>query len=143
MEINYNKDYLTINDDFQENIIGILSDNFFDNFDIKRILTSGFLLGFEVGANVSMGNYAKINTLFKYDLVESIRVNVENEDGIVTVSIQDPPLYGDGEDIHIALEMLKREIEDIYEELNEDYAFSDTWLKRREYLNSIIIPKHE
>lgn len=141
MEQNYKREFLQFPDDFQYDVNEYIKKNYFENFDFNRILTSSFLLGAEVGAIVTKNNYAKINTLFKYDLLEPIHVNVENEDGIVTVSIPDPPLYGNGNDIHEALGMLKNEIEDIYEELNEDDNFSDIWLKRRKYLNSIIIQK--
>ena len=141
MEQNYKIEFLQFPDDFQYDVNEYIKKNYFENFDFNRILTSSFLLGAEVGAIVTKNNYAKINTLFKYDLLEPIHVNVENEDGIVTVSIPDPPLYGNGNDIHEALGMLKNEIEDIYEELNEDDNFSDIWLKRRKYLNSIIIQK--
>ena len=139
---NHKKEFLNIQDDFQTFVTVNADGVFYEKIDLTRIRVSNFLLGAKVGAYVTMENYARINTLKKYDLTESIPVNVENEDGIVTVSIPDPPLYGDGDDIHEALDMLKDEIEDLYEELNEDDNFADIWLSRRDYLNSIIIPKN-
>ena len=140
---NHKKAFLNIlDDDFHTFVTKNADGIFYEKINLTRITVSSFLSGAKVGANVTMENYARINTLKKYDLTESIPVNVENEDGIVTVSIPDPPLYGEGNDIHEALDMLKDEIEDVYEDLNEDDNFADIWLGRRDYLNSIIIPKN-
>ena len=142
------KGFLNFLDNYSQTFVTENADDVFyekinlTRINLTRITVSSYLLGAKVGANVTMENYARINTLKKYDLTESIPVNVENEDGIVTVSIPDPPLYGEGDDIHEALDMLKDEIEDLYEDLNEDDNFADIWLSRRDYLNSIIIPKN-
>ena len=85
---------------------------------------------------------AEINKLKNFDLLEPIPVKIENSDDLTTVSTVDLPLYGEGDDIHEALDMLKDEIESLYADLNEDDNFTDEWLKRKQYLNTIIIQKN-
>lgn len=44
------------------------------------------------------------------------------------------PLYGHGNNPEEAVEMLKREIESLYEDLMEDDAFSEEWLTIKRFL---------
>ncbi|MBI5603503.1 MAG: hypothetical protein HY879_09105 [Deltaproteobacteria bacterium] len=44
------------------------------------------------------------------------------------------PLYGHGNNPEDAVEMLKREIESLYEDLMEDDEFSEEWLNIKRFL---------
>ena len=50
----------------------------------------------------------------------------------------DMPLYGAGDTAHEAIEMLKSEIESLYNDLMEDDNFSGEWLTRKKLLAAIV-----
>lgn len=62
----------------------------------------------------------------------------QDEEGCIARTV-DIPLYGYGDDRIEAIEMLKREIESLYEDLTEDDNFSDEWIEIRNFLNNRII----
>lgn len=76
----------------------------------------------------------EINRLTRKTLSPPLTVIVELDgDGFIARS-PDLPLYGYGEDRIEAIEMLKDEIESLYEDLMEDDDFSDDYLRIKRFL---------
>ena len=72
-------------------------------------------------------------------MLEGLDAVIEPDgDGFIARTV-DLPLYGSGEDVIEAVDMLKREIVSLYEDLMEDDDFSDEWLKIKVFLKKIII----
>ncbi|MBF0549286.1 MAG: hypothetical protein HQK60_02005 [Deltaproteobacteria bacterium] len=63
-------------------------------------------------------------------------------DGFIARPV-DLPLYGFGDDTIEALEMLKRSIESLYNELMEDDNFSPEWLLIKQFLKERVVLGHE
>ncbi|MBF0550642.1 MAG: hypothetical protein HQK60_08905 [Deltaproteobacteria bacterium] len=63
-------------------------------------------------------------------------------DGFIARPV-DLPLYGSGDDAIEALEMLKRSIESVHNELMEDDNFSPEWLLINQFLRERMVTGHE
>jgi hypothetical protein len=84
-------------------------------------------------------NFIRIFILPSRNLKRPLDVIVEpDEDGFIARNV-DLPLYGVGEDPNEAVEMLKREVESLYEDLMEDDDFSEKWLRIKRFLSEIIV----
>ena len=82
--------------------------------------------------------FIKINLLPNKTLKIPLDAIVEPDEKGFIVRLTDLPLYGYGEDPKEAIEMLKREIESLYEDLMEDDEFSDEWLRIKKFLSERI-----
>jgi hypothetical protein len=83
-------------------------------------------------------NFIRIFMLATRNLKRPLDVIIEpDEDGFIARNA-DLPLYGNGEDPNEAIEMLKREIESLYEDLMEDENFGEKWLRIKRFLSEII-----
>lgn len=83
-------------------------------------------------------DFIRVFMLPSRNLKRPLDVIIEpDEDGFIARNV-DLPLYGSGEDPNEAVEMLKREIESLYEDLMEDDDFSDKWLRIKRFLCEII-----
>lgn len=80
----------------------------------------------------------KIDTLVSLELRKAIDFFIERDDGGFIAKSPNFPLYGFGDDIYEAIEMLKVEIETLYFDLNEDDKITDSWISIKALLNSII-----
>ena len=85
-------------------------------------------------------NVVTISALPNLRLHHGLDVIVEPDDGGFTASSVDLPLYGYGDSAWEAVESLKREVESLYEDLMEDDNFAEEWLRRKEFLRSIVVP---
>lgn len=74
-------------------------------------------------------------------LTAPLDVIVEPDGGSFIARTADIPLYGFGADSTEAIDMLKREIESLYEDLMEDDDFSEKWLRIKQFLSSVIIDR--
>ncbi len=83
--------------------------------------------------------FIKINLLPTKSLKRPLDavVELDGADGFIAKTT-DLPLFGIGDDPLEATEMLKREIESLYEDLSEDDSFSEDWLRVKRFLNEII-----
>jgi len=72
-------------------------------------------------------------------LINPLDVIVEPDDDGFLARTPDFPLYGYGKDRMEAIEMLKREIESLYEDLMEDDNFSEEWINIKRFLTETII----
>jgi hypothetical protein len=80
----------------------------------------------------------RINLLPNKKICEPIEAILERDDeGFIARTIE-LPLYGCGADPMDAIEMLKSEIESLYDDLMVDDNFTDDWIRAKEYLNSKI-----
>ncbi len=78
--------------------------------------------------------YVRINSLPNKILRGSLDVVIEVDgDGYIARTI-DLPLYGNGEDAIDAVEMLKHEIESLYDDLMNSDDFTEDWLKVKGFL---------
>jgi hypothetical protein len=78
--------------------------------------------------------FIKINLLPNKTLNAPLDAIVEPDGDGFTARTIDLPLYGHGDDPKESIEMLKREIESLYDDLIEDDNFSDEWLRIRRFL---------
>lgn len=83
--------------------------------------------------------YISIHLLQTKRLKTPLSVVIEQDNGGFIARTVDFPLYGFGEGPNEAVEMLKREIESLYEDLMEDDDFSEKWLRVKQFLSSIIV----
>lgn len=83
----------------------------------------------------------KIYLLPSKVLTTPLDVIVEPDEGGFIAQTADIPLYGFGGDSTEAIDMLKREIESLYEDLMEDDDFGEKWLRIKQFLSSIIIDR--
>ena len=82
--------------------------------------------------------YITIKTLPNKILREGLDAVVEPDgDGYIARTV-DLPLYGNGDDVIDAVDMLKREIVSLYDDLMEDDNFTDEWLKIKAFLKDLI-----
>jgi hypothetical protein len=84
-------------------------------------------------------SFVKINFLVTRNLRIPIDAVMESDETGFTAQALELPLYGSGDDPKEAIEMLKREIESLYEDLSEDDNFSEDWLRIKKYLSSTVI----
>lgn len=82
--------------------------------------------------------------IFRINMLPSKEVRVpidaileRDGEGFIARTIE-LPLYGYGSDPIDAIEMLKNEIESLYDDLMEDDDFTADWLKNKNYLRSRI-----
>jgi predicted RNase H-like HicB family nuclease len=87
---------------------------------------------------IDHGISLRIRHLKNYALREPLDIVLEaDESGFLASSI-DLPLYGYGDDMIEAIDMLKEEIENVHNELLEDNNFTEDWLKIKNFLSKVI-----
>lgn len=87
--------------------------------------------------NESIGTF-KINMLPNKEINASIDAILERDgEGFLARTIE-LPLYGYGSDPIDAIDILKNEIESLYDDLMEDDNFTGDWLRIKNYLRSRI-----
>ncbi|MDO9530148.1 MAG: hypothetical protein Q7J27_13465 [Syntrophales bacterium] len=102
----------------------------------------GYMVGYATGIQQMMPalNHIKIHKLESKFLSMSIDVIIDPDDnGFLAQAPDLPSVYGYGENRLQSIEMLKREIESLYEDLLEDDNFTEEWLKIRNFLAERII----
>ena len=82
--------------------------------------------------------YLKINLLPNKRLLVPLDIVVEADGDEFIARTADLPLYGNGEDPVEAIEMLKREIESLYDDLMSSNDFSEAWLKTKRFLSERV-----
>ena len=80
----------------------------------------------------------KITFLPNKELKAPLEVVVERDGEAFLARTLEIPLYGQGGDVIEAVNVLKYEIESLYDDLMEDDNFSDEWLRIKEYLKTRI-----
>jgi len=81
-------------------------------------------------------SYVRVNSLPNKILKSPLDIVVEIDgdgDGYVARAV-DLPIYGNGDDPIEAIDMLKREIESLYDDLMEGDDFTEDWLKIKRFL---------
>jgi hypothetical protein len=104
--------------------------------------TASFSVGYaEVarGASAVPKAHVQLNRLPHKILKLPIDVLVEPDDQGFLARTPDLPLYGYGEDRIEAIDMLKREIESLFDELIESDHFSEEWLSIKSFLSERIM----
>ena len=82
--------------------------------------------------------FTQILSLETKRLLAALSVLVEPDGlGYIAQTI-DFPLYGSGDTPHEAIDMLKSEIESLYNDLMEDDNFSNDWLTKKKLLSAIV-----
>jgi len=83
----------------------------------------------------------QIHRLINFDLNTSLNIIIEPDgEGFIARS-PDFPLYGYSNDFIESIEMLKREIESLYEDLIENDDYTEEWLKIKSFLKNILKTK--
>jgi len=78
--------------------------------------------------------YIRINSLPNKILKSPLDIVVEVDgDGYIARAV-DLPIYGSGDDPIEAIDMLKREIESLYDDLKKGDDFTEDWLKMKRFL---------
>jgi hypothetical protein len=80
----------------------------------------------------------RLRRLNKYNLREPLDIIVQKDGSGFLASSIDLPLYGYGDDAGEAIEALKEEIENLYEELLEDDNFTRDWKRIKKFLCQVI-----
>lgn len=83
----------------------------------------------------------RINLLPNKKLNIPIEAVVERDGESFLARTLEIPLYGYGEDFIEAINVLKYEIESIYDDLMEDDNFTEEWLRIKEYLKARIVDR--
>jgi hypothetical protein len=84
-------------------------------------------------------SFVKINFLAARNLRMPIDAVIEGDETGFTARALELPLYGSGDDPKEAIDMLKREIESLYDDLSEDDNFTADWPRIKKYLSAIVI----
>lgn len=100
--------------------------------ELRRIIESKL-------SNIKDAQVLQINRLPSKHLSQPISVLIEDDKEGFLARTPDLPLYGYGEDRLEAIEMLKREIESLYNDLMEDDSFSEEYSKIKEFLINRIV----
>ena len=82
--------------------------------------------------------FIKINILHKYNLNLPLDAIVEENIDEYIASLVDIPLYSEGSDPIQAIEGLKTEIEELWEEIKVDTDLSDEWIRYKDFLSRYI-----
>jgi hypothetical protein len=78
--------------------------------------------------------YVRVNSLPNKILKSPLDIVVEADgDGYIARTV-DLPIYGNGDDPIEAIDMLKREIESLYDDLMNGDDFTEDWLKIKRFL---------
>lgn len=80
----------------------------------------------------------KINSLIHSVLQNGLDAVVERDGKIYIAYTVEVPLYSQGDDIPSAVEGLKQEIEELWEEIKDSKDLSDQWNIYRDYLRRCI-----
>ena len=75
------------------------------------------------------------------ELIVPLNIIIEPDDSGFIARNPDLPLYGYGEDVTEAIEMLKQEIESLYDDLMQGDDYTDEWLEIKKFYNKIINKK--
>jgi hypothetical protein len=78
--------------------------------------------------------YIRVNSLPNKILKSPLDIVVEVDGNAYIARSVDLPIYGNGDDPIEAIDMLKREIETLYDELKSDDNFTEDWLKTKRFL---------
>ena len=100
--------------------------------ELRRIIESKL-------SNIKDAQVLQINRLSSKHLSQPISVLIEDDKEGFLARTPDLPLYGYSEDRLEAIEMLKREIESLYNDLMEDDSFSEEYSKIKEFLINRIV----
>jgi len=101
--------------------------------------TISFCHGVRVGQTMfSSANIVQIHRLVTKTLDQPLDVIVERDGDGYLARNPDLPLYGYGDDRLEAIEMLRREIESLDEELTQDDNYTQDWLELRNFLSQRI-----
>lgn len=125
-------------------------ERFKENYNLlsKATFVCGFLTGYsakqtinDIGQSKSYQkrSFIKIQRLQNLVLVTPLDAYIERDGNDFIAKTIDLPLYGYGEDVIDAVDMLKREVESLYYELQEDDNFSEEWLQIKNILKKHIV----
>lgn len=78
--------------------------------------------------------YVRVNSLPNKILKSALDIVVEADGDRYIARTVDLPLYGNGDDPIEAIDMLKREIESLYDDLMNGDDFTEDWLKIKRFL---------
>ncbi len=99
---------------------------------------SAFLVTRQDSTAVGVDDSCLITSLPSLDLTRPIRARIHFEGGEWIVEAIDIPLYGAGESAEAARSMLKREIESLWDDLNDGSQYGEEWTQVRRFLARMI-----
>lgn len=114
--------------------------NFLRDYTLLRE-TAGFTIGSAQSVRVPSDvpkRHVQLNMLSHKLLKSPLDVFVEPDASGFLARTPDLPLFGYGQDCIEAIDMLKQEIEALFDELMEDPDLSEEWLHVKEYLRERI-----
>ncbi len=103
-----------------------------------QIETSDKKTDLEFNESVSNIGYIRINRLNRYNLKIPMDIIIEPDEGGYLARTVDLPLFGYEETPFEALNVLKNEIEMLYQDLSQEEKFSPNWLSIKEFLDQTI-----
>ena len=111
--------------------------------DYSLVMNASFVVGYMYGVNASTNWKTTIECLDRKSLKVPLDVFIEADDECFLARNPDLPLYGMGYSPMEAIEMLKREIESLYDDLMGGDDFTDNWTSIKAFLEKKVVPSNE
>lgn len=112
-------------------------------YDYNFIKTASFVAGGLYGAQISRMQKTKIEHLERRALSSPLDVFVEPDGASFLAKTPELPLYGIGDSPVEAINMLKREIESLYEDLMGDDNYTGNWVNVKAFLQNRVLVGNE
>jgi len=114
---------------------------FLTNYNLFR--NASVAVGYVYGGQTNSVWKTTIERLDRKSLRTPMDVFIETDEEAFWARIPDLPLYGMGDSPVEAIEMLKREIESLYDDLMEGDDFTDNWARIKAFLQKKVLVTDE
>jgi predicted RNase H-like HicB family nuclease len=127
----------------------------YNDFDGRPLNPMRFLTNYNsiMNASVAVGNAyggqansiwkTTIERLDRKSLTSPLDVFIETDEECFLARTPDLPLYGMGDSPVEAIDMLKREIESLYDDLVDGENFTDNWVPIKAFLEKKVLVSNE
>lgn len=114
---------------------------FLSNYGLE--MNANFVVGYLYGLHRNSIWKTKIERLDRKSLESPLDVFIEPDEDAFLAKTSDLPLYGIGDSPMEAVDMLKREIESLYDDLMSGDDFTDNWAAIKAFLEKKVLPSNE
>ncbi|NCO61028.1 MAG: hypothetical protein COZ70_03600 [Deltaproteobacteria bacterium CG_4_8_14_3_um_filter_51_11] len=114
---------------------------FLTNYNL--IMNASVAVGYVYGGQANSIWKTTIELLDRKSLKSPLDVFIETDEECFLARTPDLPLYGMGDSPVEAIEMLKREIESLYDDLLEGDDFTDNWAHIKAFLEKKVLVTNE
>lgn len=114
---------------------------FLTNYNL--IMNASVAVGYVYGGQTNSIWKTTIECLDRKSLRSPLDVFIETDEECFLARTPDLPLYGMGDSPVEAIEMLKREIESLYDDLVDGENFTDNWVPIKAFLEKKVLASNE